>query len=447
MKPIRKTIPMMRRDALDIFYAGLRAADPVTSIERSCSLDGHVLRIKDRHYDLARYRHIYVVGAGKASAAMAFGMESILGSKITRGIINVKYDHATRLEHIDLVEAGHPIPDENGIRGAETILQLAVSAGPEDLVICLISGGGSALLPLPAKGLTLSDKQETIRLLLACGADIQEINTIRKHTSGIKGGRLARTCYPAAVVSLILSDVVGDDLDAIASGPTVADPGTFQDCMNIVTKYQLAARLSQSLMRHLQDGLDGKIEESPKPDDIAFKNVQNVIIGNNFQTLEAAAQHAASLDYHPLILSSLFEGETREAAFFHSAIIKEIKKSGHPVAPPACILSGGETTVTLKGTGRGGRNQEFALASVLSLKGFGNYVLLSAGTDGSDGPTDAAGALVDAETLHRAGKNRLDAHDHLKRNDSYNFFKHTGDLLITGPTRTNVMDLRVILVG
>jgi glycerate 2-kinase len=447
MNTAPRNLSRMRQDALDIFYAGLKAADPVVCLERSCSLDGDVLTIKEKRYDLAQFRHIYVIGAGKASAAMASAVENILGSRISRGIINVKYGHVTNLEHIDLMEAGHPIPDRNGATGAEAILQLAEDAGIEDLVICLISGGGSALLPSPAKGLRLNDKQETIRLLLSCGATIQEINTIRKHTSGIKGGRLARACYPASVVSLILSDVVGDDLDAIASGPTVPDPGTFQDCMDIVAKYQLADSLPQSLMLHLRGGFDGKIEETPKPDNIAFKNVHNVIIGNNFQTLEAAARHAENLGYHSLILSSLFEGETRDVAFFHAAIIKEIIKSNHPVDSPACVLSGGETTVTLSGDGLGGRNQEFALASALSLKGFNNYVLLSTGTDGTDGPTDAAGAIVDSETLHRAGANRLDANDHLKRNDSYSFFKSLGDHLITGPTRTNVMDLRIFLVG
>jgi glycerate 2-kinase len=437
----------MRQDAVDIFYAGVRAADPAIAIERICSLKDNVLSIKEKQYELTQCRHIYVIGAGKASAAMASAMENILGSRITRGIINVKYNHVTNLEHIQLIQAGHPIPDRNGVKGTRAILQLAEDAGIEDLVICLISGGGSALLPSPGNDLTLADKQQTIQALLSCGATIQEINTIRKHTSGIKGGRLARVCYPAAVVSLILSDVVGDALDMIASGPTVPDRGTFQDCRDIVTKYQLDDRLPKPLMLHLQNGLNGKIEETPKPGDVAFKNVQNVIIGNNLQTLEAAAQHAECLGYHPLILSSLFEGETKDVAFFHAAIIKEIKKSNHPVASPACILSGGETTVTLSGAGLGGRNQEFALASVLSLEGFNNYVLLSAGTDGTDGPTDAAGAIVDAETLDRSRKNRLDAYDYLKRNDSYHFFKRLGDLLITGPTQTNVMDLRIILVG
>jgi glycerate 2-kinase len=446
MNTTHKNISVMRREAVDIFYAGLQAADPIASIKRTCRLSGTILSISDKPYDLADYRHIYVIGAGKASAAMASAMEDILGTRITRGIINVKYDHVTNLETIELKEAGHPVPDEKGLRGAAAIIDLAETAESNDLVICLISGGGSALLPSPAEGVTLADKQETIRCLLSCGATIHEINTIRKHTSRIKGGRLARACYPATVVSLILSDVVGDDFDIIASGPTVADPGSFQDCMDIVTKYELKSVLPNPVMRHLQSGLDGKIEETPKPDDIAFKNVQNIIIGNNVQTLVASAKHAEQLGYNTLILSSLFEGETRNVAFFHAAIIKEIIKSNHPVAAPACILSGGETTVTLSGNGLGGRNQEFALASVLYLEGLENFVLLSAGTDGTDGPTDAAGAIIDAQTLDRCRSNQLEVKDYLKRNDSYHFFKRLGDLLITGPTQTNVMDLRIILV-
>lgn len=437
----------MRQDAIDIFYAGLQAVDPIDSIKRTCSLNGTIFSIKDMQYDLANYRHIYIIGAGKASAAMASAIEDILRERISRGIINVKYGHLTNLEHIELVEAGHPVPDENGLRGTEAILNLAETAGKDDMVICLISGGGSALSPAPAKGLTLTDKQETIRHLLSCGATIHEINTIRKHISRIKGGRLARACYPATVVSLILSDVVGDDLDIIASGPTVPDPGSFQDCMDIVAKYELVSVLPNPVMHHIQNGIEGKLAATPKPGAIEFQNVQNVIIGNNFQTLEAAARHAEQLGYNTLILSSMFEGETKDVAFFHASIIKEIVKSNHPVASPACILSGGETTVTLSGNGLGGRNQEFALASVLYLEGIDNFVLLSAGTDGTDGPTDAAGAIIDDETLDRAKTNRIEPREYLIQNDSYHFFQRLGDLFITGPTQTNVMDLRVILVG
>lgn len=439
-------IAAMRHEAADIFHAGLKAVDPVESIRRTCRLNGTRLHIQDRVYDLTRFNNVYVIGAGKASAAMASAMEDLLGNRISGGHINVKYGHDTHLQRIDQAQAGHPIPDQAGVNGAQAIRRMAEHAGAGDLVICLISGGGSALLPCPAQGLTLAHKQETIRLLLACGATIHEINTIRKHTSGIKGGHLARACYPATVVSLILSDVVGDDLDIIASGPTVPDPGTFQDCLDILARHGLEPALPPAVTRRLRKGAAGEIPETPKPGDAAFRDLQNAIIGNNYQALEAAAHHAVSLGYLPLVLSSMFEGETRDAAFFHACIIKEIIKSGHPAAPPVCLLSGGETTVTLKGDGLGGRNLEFALASVLHLEGLENVVLLSAGTDGTDGPTDAAGALVDSRTPARAKTGRLDARDYLERNDSYRFFQQLDDLFITGPTRTNVMDMRIILV-
>jgi len=437
----------MRQDAVDIFYAGLQAVDPVAAIQRTCRIDGQVFVMKDKRYDLSQYRHVYVIGAGKASAAMASALEDMLGDIITQGLINVKYGHVRDLEQVELVEAGHPVPDENGLNGADAMLRLAEKAQKDDLVICLISGGASALLPSPAAGLTLADKQETIRVLLACGAPIHDINTIRKHISRIKGGRLGLACHPATVVALILSDVVGDDLDIIASGPTVPDPGTFQQCMDIVSKYALENLLPKPVMRHLQNGADGNVAETPKPGDVVFKNVRNILIGNNYQALEASSRHAAALGYTPLILSSMFEGETKDLALFHAAVIKEIAASRHPVAPPACILSGGETTVTLSGKGLGGRNQEFVLASALYLEGLEKFVLLSAGTDGTDGPTDAAGALMDAATLERAKALHLNVGDYLERNDSYHFFQQLEDLFFTGPTHTNVMDLRIILIG
>lgn len=437
----------MRQHAADIFGAGLRAVDPVRAVKRSCNFDGRTLTIQGQAYDLRRFRRIYVIGAGKAAAAMASALEDILNGRISQGIITVKYHHGLPLKHIAVTEAGHPLPDENGLKGAEAIRKLAESAAGTDIVICLLSGGASALLPSPAQGLTLEDKKAAIDALLSCGADIGEINTIRKHISGLKGGRLARACFPATLATLVLSDVVGDALDIIASGPTTPDPSTYQDCLDIVRRYGLKSRLPESILNRLQKGRDGRIAETPKPEDTELTGVQNSIIGNNFQALDAAGRHAAALGYHPLILSSMIEGETRDAAFFHAAVIREIAKTRHPVAPPACILSGGETTVTISGNGLGGRNQEFVLASAIHLDGLENMVLLSAGTDGTDGPTDAAGAVMDASTLERSRDLELNPQEYLDRNDSYNFFKRLGDLFITGPTRTNVMDLRIALVG
>ncbi|MBW2738544.1 MAG: glycerate kinase, partial [Deltaproteobacteria bacterium] len=379
-------------------------------------------------------------------APMAAALEDILGERITKGIINVKYKHVAHLDRIKLIEAGHPVPDENGQNGANAILDLAHSAKKDDLLLCLISGGGSALLPLPYKGLTLKDKQETIKELFSCGASIHEINAIRKHTSMIKGGRLALAAHPATLISLILSDVVGDDLDVISSGPTVADSTIYIDCIKIFEKYDIIKKLPENIINHIKAGVSGKIPESPKIGDPVFEKTYNLVIGSNMEAMLAAKLHAECLGYKTIMLSSMIEGETKEVAKVHGAIAKEIIKTGNPLPPPACILSGGETTVTLRGKGLGGRNQEFSLAAATDIAGTDRIVVLSGGTDGTDGPTDAAGAIADNNTLKRAGNMGIDPHYFLENNDSYHFFKKLDDLLITGPTNTNVMDLRILLV-
>ncbi len=437
----------MRTDAIKIFHAGLEAVDPVAAVRRYVSLDHEQLTVGGKIFDLSQVNALLIVGAGKASGAMALALEEILAERIAGGLVVVKYGHAVDLSRISLVEAAHPIPDKNGQEGAERIRKHMAMAGENDLVICLMSGGGSALLPSPGPGLSLTDKQETIQVLMSCGATIHEINTIRKHLSRIKGGQLALSAHPARVVSLILSDVVGDDLDVIASGPTVPDPSTFQDCMNILSKYRIAEKLPKTIIRHFVDGAQGKIKETPKPGHPAFDHTEHFIIGNNFQALDAARLYAESLGYNTVMLTSQLTGETRDAAHFHATIVREMAQSGHPAAPPACLLSGGETTVSLKGKGKGGRNQEFALASAIALEDFGPVVCLSAGTDGTDGPTDAAGAIMDSTTLLRAKTKGLDAAVYLDDNDSYHFFQELGDLFMTGPTRTNVMDMRIALVG
>jgi hydroxypyruvate reductase len=327
------------------------------------------------------------------------------------------------------------------------LLDFVNGRGPRELLICLISGGGSALSPAPVHSITLAEKQEVTRLLLACGATIHEINALRKHISQIKGGQLARLVFPATLVTLVLSDVVGDSLDVIASGPTVPDTSTFADCLEILRKYRLLDVVPPAIRRHLEAGVSGAVSETPKPGDAIFARSQTVLIGRNLQALEAAARQATALGYRPLILSSAIEGETREVARVHAGIAKEVLASGHPIAAPACILSGGETTVTLHGQGKGGRNQEFALAIALDIRHVTGIAALSGGTDGTDGPTDAAGAVVDWTTCARAEQCDLHPRQALENNDAYPFFERLGDLLITGPTQTNVMDVRVMLIA
>lgn len=437
----------MRKDALDIFWAGVRAVEPRTAVKQACRREGGRLLVKSKAYDLTAFERIYVIGAGKAGAPMAQALEEMLGDRISGGLINVKYGHVAELSRVQLVEAGHPIPDEAGVEGARAIVDLARRAKEGDLVLCLISGGGSALLPLPAEGLSLQDKQDTTEILLACGATIHEINAVRKHISAVKGGALARAVYPATLISLILSDVVGDDLDVIASGPTVPDSSRFQDCMDILDKYGIRQKVPEAVLNHLQKGMDGAVPENPKSGDPVFERTQTAIVGNNLACVMAAGKKANDLGYRCIVLSTMIEGETREVACVHAGIAKEILKSGHPLSPPACVLSGGETTVTITGQGLGGRNQEFVLAAVLHLNGRQGLVVLSAGTDGTDGPTDAAGALGDSQTIQRAQALGLKPADFLSNNDAYHFFEALGDLVETGPTNTNVMDLRILLVA
>jgi hydroxypyruvate reductase len=437
----------MRQHAMEIFQAALKAVDPVEAILRYVKRVNDTLQVGEHRFAFKDYDRILVVGAGKAGAPMAKALEELLGDNIADGVIVVKEGHGLPLEHIRIHEASHPVPDERGIKGAEEILSLVKDAGERDLVLCLISGGGSALLVAPAEGVTLEDKQEVTRLLLACGADIHEINTIRKHLSRAKGGGLARFAYPATVVSLILSDVIGDDLNVIASGPAVPDTSTFADTRHVLEKYDIWNRVPQSVQSRIERGLKGDIEDTPKAGDAVFQKCYSELVGTNIQALKAAGQQAEQLGYQTLILSSTVEGEAREVVKVLTAIAKEVRVSGNPLSAPACILCGGETTVTIRGDGKGGRNQEFALASALSIDGMENVVVLAGGTDGNDGPTDAAGAIADGGTLARARAKGLDTLDYLRRNDSYHFFEALEDLVIIGPTRTNVMDVYMVLVA
>jgi hydroxypyruvate reductase len=437
----------LRQDALSIFRSALSAVDPEEAVRRHLRVDGRTLAIEDRHYDLSACRRILVAGAGKAVAPMARALEDLLGDRIAGGVLVVKDGHGLPLKKIRIQEASHPVPDERGVAGTLEILKLLQGAGEHDLVICLISGGGSALLIAPSEGISLADKQATTKELLACGATIHEINTIRKHLSRAKGGQLARAAHPAKVLSLILSDVVGDDLDVIGSGPTVPDRSSFQDTMDIFKRYDIWERIPGSVRERVSQGARGALPETPKPGDPAFEGCAQVLVGSCLRALRAAAESAEQLGYRSIILSSKLEGEAREVAKAFAAIGKEILSSRHPLKPPACVLTGGETTVTLQGNGRGGRNQEFVLAGAIALEGADRVVLLAGGTDGTDGPTDAAGALADGSTIRRAKELGLNPHAFLKRSDSYHFFKPLDDLIITGPTRTNVMDIYMILVA
>ncbi len=414
---------MSRKHALQIFRAALHAADPDRAVTKHLKFDGRTLIAGRARYRLSNFDRIQVIGAGKASAAMARAVERILGRRISGGLINVR-DAATHLRRIELNQSGHPVPDERGLNGARRIAEIAANATERDLLIAVISGGASALLPFPADPIALDQMQQTTRALLASGATIHELNTVRKHAEVLKGGGLAQLAAPATILALILSDVVGDDLDVIGSGPTVADTSTAADAAAVFAKYKIAPL---------------PLHETPKHVD----RVQNLIVGSNRMAIDAAAAEARALGYKTMVLSTFIEGETRDVAKVHAAIAKEILASGHPIRRPACILSGGETTVTVHGSGRGGRNQEFVLAAALAVENKKGVTIFSAGTDGSDGPTDAAGAIADASTLRRG----IDARSYLSNNDSYTFFEKVEGLVKTGPTGTNVMDVRVILIG
>ena len=406
---------MSRSHALAIFRAAVRAADPRQAVLAHLNTD----RLR-----LDKFDRIRVVGAGKASARMAQALERLFGKRITDGWVNVPDGKTVRLRRIVLHQAGHPIPDQRGVEGARRIARIACDSGRRDLLFCAISGGASALLPLPAPGVTLARKREITRRLLASGATIHEINTVRKHLSAIKGGHLAAMAYPATVIALILSDVIGDDLSAIGSGPTAPDPTTCADAAEVLRRYGIAVP---------------KLTETPK----RLSAVQNLIVGSNRQSIDAAAQKARELGYRTIVLSTTIDGETREIARMHAAIAREAVERGHR---RMCFLSGGETTVTIRGTGLGGRNQEFVLAAAIALERTGGATIFSAGTDGIDGPTDAAGAVADSSTLLRACALKLDPRSFLDNNDSHHFFERAGGLVKTGPTGTNVMDVRILLI-
>ncbi|OEU60744.1 MAG: glycerate kinase [Desulfobacterales bacterium C00003104] len=429
MNKQHRELEALRSDAGEIFRGCLVAVNPYKAVKRFVHLKGESLMLgmeggPETGLDLTGFDRILIVGAGKATAPMVRAIEEIFGKKIQKGVVNLKYGFTEELAITEIIEAGHPVPDENGLKGTAKILDLLQGAGEKDLIFSLISGGGSALLPYPVGNILLSEKQDITRALLACGASINEINAVRKHISSSKGGQMA-----------------------IASGPFVPDSSTFRDVQGIFAKYDLKG-IPAAINEHVKAGADGKIPETPKANDAVFDRVLNFIVGSNILALEAAKTKARELGYETIILSSMVEGETREVALVHTAIAKEIVKTGRPIPPPACIISGGETTVTIRGEGLGGRNQEFGLAAALDLVDLPpRVVVLSGGTDGNDGPTDAAGAVVDPFTVMRGRDAGMEAARFLEDNDAYHFFEKTKDLLMTGPTNTNVMDVRLVLVG
>ena len=430
-----------------IIQAALQAVEPGAAVQRYMQRNRNLLTIAGQVYNLETYCHVYLTGAGKAAMPMAYAAAEILGPYFTSGFLVTKTGHAeagagSRFSGLILAEASHPIPDQRGILATQKILSLAKRARQGDLLLCLISGGGSALLTAPR--VPLADLQRLTAQLLACGANIHEINALRKHLDAVKGGGLAMAAFPAQLITLILSDVVGDQLDVIASGPTVPDPSTFQDAWNVLQKY--AIQPPESIRRYLQKGLSGQIPETPKPGDIRLDNVQNVIIANNRLAMEAAREQAQCEGYHVYLLPAPLQGEAAQVGREMAQLARQVAEGAGPVQPPACLIAGGETTVTLRGHGLGGRNQELALAAVNDLAGLKGVTLAALATDGGDGPTDAAGAVITSQTREQAKSLGYDPAAFLSNNDAYHFFETVGRLIKTGPTLTNVNDLVFVFI-
>jgi glycerate-2-kinase len=437
-----------RRIALDVIEKTMESIDPKRLMYSKVKVAEEKLAINNEIFDLRDFRRIFVVGGGKASGYMAEAIEEILGERISDGVIVVPYGTSKKFKTriIRVHEASHPIPDQSSIEGAKKIMELTEKAEKDDLVICLISGGGSSLMAYPREGITLEDKRKVTEILLKCGATINEINTVRKHLSKFKGGQLARSVYPATLISLLLSDVIGDPLDVIASGPTTPDSTTFKDAIAVLRKYNIWDITPQSIRELLLNGEKGLIQETPKAGDPCFEKTHNFIIGNNRIACLSAIAELRRMGLNTLLLTSYAEGEARDIGLIISAIAKEILSSGNPIPRPAGLVIGGESTVTVTGKGVGGRNQEIALSSALKIAGLRGVVIASFSTDGIDGPTDAAGAIIDGSTIDRSIIKGLNAEDYLRNNDSYTFFKNLKDLIFTGPTGTNVNDISLLVV-
>ncbi len=435
-----------REIMLELLDSAIETVDGKKSVISSISLRDRLFYVEDLEIPLKG--KVIVIGAGKASGKMAEGIERVLLDRIHAGHVNVLSgtEGLFSLSKVRTFPAGHPIPDHNTLEGTRKILELVKGLDESDVVITLISGGGSALMEMPMPGITLEDLNRATKLLLECGARIQEINSVRKHISQVKGGRLARLCHPATVVSLIISDVIGDPLDSIASGPTAPDTTTFQDAWEVLEKYDLLKKMPESIVETLKKGIRGEIQDTPKPGDPVFERVHNFIVANNEKALYAAAKRAKALGLNALVLGSFIEGEARHVGQALAGIAQGIKHQNVPLSPPAVVLAGGETTVRVVGSGKGGRNQEVVLGSVEKIAEEEGLCVASVGTDGVDGVTDAAGAIADGKTLSRALSLGLKPSTFLNRNDSYSFFLALNDLIFTGPTLTNVMDVMGVVV-
>ncbi len=434
-----------RQAAEKIFMAGVRSVLPEKLITRILRLEGQVLKAGDYEIPLEGIRDIYVIGAGKASAAMGHYVEAVLGARISGGHIVVKYDHSCKLKRIEVSEAGHPVPDENGFRAAVRIREIAEKADENDLVICLLSGGGSSLMADIPEGLLPEELYIINNLLIRSGASINEINCVRKHISGLKGGQLARIVWPARLLTLIISDVIGDPPEVIASGPTVPDPSTFQDALRVIEDFDLKPDLTAGLIKYLSDGAEGLHPETPKPGDPVFEGTVNILAGTNITALQAASAEAGRLGYRPFIIDNALAGDVEIVS--ESLIAAALSfRDNNDIEKPVCLLYGGETTIKVTGRGVGGRNQHLALSTAMRLMNVPGITVLAAGTDGTDGSSDAAGAVVDSLTVPDSLEMNLDPESFLSGFDSYNFFRLAGGQIVTGPTYTNVMDLVVILI-
>lgn len=451
--PALSTALALREDLEVLRQAALEAVEPGSAVFRNLLREGNMLRVPG-HDGTIPFERVLICAAGKAAVPMAAAAIRVLGEDLVAqrrlgGVVVTKAGHAvghTLPPVVDVLEAGHPIPDAAGLRAGSAVIELLASATATDLVLVLLSGGASALLPAPPVGLPLEDLQVTTDLLLRAGATIVELNAVRKHLSRIKGGQLARLAVPARVLVLVLSDVVGDPLDVIASGPTAPDPTTYADALAILERYEILSRVPGSVVSDLRAGAEGRCPETPKPGDAIFETVTHVLVGSNRLAAEAAVKQARCMGYNSLLLTTFVEGEAREVAKVAVALAKGVHAHGHPVHAPACLVWGGETTVTVRGSGKGGRNQELALSAALGIEGLAGVAVLALATDGSDGPTDAAGAVVDGDTVRRARDLGLDPYTALANNDAYTLLNATGDLLRLGPTGTNVNDILIMLV-
>lgn len=431
-----------------VIDAALSAADPRAAVQRAVRHEDDAILVSNERICLSNFHRIRIVGAGKASQAMAAGLIDVLGDRISDGVIITKHIDTsyTFPEKVKVLRGGHPVPSEESVSSTRALVDLLAYGSPEDLIFFLISGGGSALMTLPVEGVSLEDMQSLTRLLLACGANIGEMNTLRKHLDRVKGGGLAQAAAPARLVTLILSDVIGSPLDVIASGPTVPDTSTYSDAAGILRKYGILERVPPSVRWVIERGQLGEIPETVKPGAAVMQGVTNLVVASNVQAAEAALAQAKHEGLNPMLLTTFLQGEASQAGIFLASLIKQIRSTGHPLERPACIVVGGETTVTLRGKGLGGRNQEIALGSVSLLSGEPDVALVAIGTDGEDGPTDAAGAVVTGDTLWRATEKGLDPQSYLQNNDAYHFFEALDDLVKTGPTGTNVNDLAFLFV-